>query len=120
MGMIDDFLQGIPLNAVLRERLALAEQKYKDMETENKELKQRVASLTTEVATLAEKIAKAPVASEQPKEKPEVINGVYYFDGDKSTPYCPRCYANEGKKHAMSRIEDVGKKCPICGCTVLL
>src|SRR5438874_1465726 len=72
MGWLMEMLQGIPLNAVLRERVTLAEQKYKDLESENKKLKEQVETLASELASLRGQVEAAPVASvlaQKPKLK---------------------------------------------------
>jgi DNA-binding MarR family transcriptional regulator len=52
MGAIQDLLQEVPLSAVLKERLALAEQKYEGAMRENAELKQQVRALEEENTNL--------------------------------------------------------------------
>ena len=56
MGSIQDLLQEVPLAAVLRERVALAEQKYEAAIRQVEELKQRVAALERENAELRARI----------------------------------------------------------------
>ncbi|HTU91633.1 MAG TPA: hypothetical protein VMF69_16235 [Gemmataceae bacterium] len=114
MGWLSDLLQGIPLNSVLRERVALAEQKFREVEEENKRLMEEVAALTKENGELKREIADAPIAVTPPKEKPENRNGLYYFAGEESTPYCPRCYETAGKKHVMSAVPHMGHQCTVC------
>src|SRR5262245_12012586 len=98
MSLWSDVLQAIPLNAVLQERVKLAEQKYKDMEDENKKLKEQVAVLVAENAALKKQVVDAPVAAVSAREEPQIMWGCYYFGGDTSKLYCPRCYEREGKK----------------------
>ena len=45
MGTIQDLLQEVPLSAVLKERVALAEQKYEIVMRENADLKQHIHAL---------------------------------------------------------------------------
>jgi len=52
MGSIQDLLQEVPLAAVLRERVARADQKYEAVIRQAEELKQRVAALERENAEL--------------------------------------------------------------------
>ncbi len=104
MNWLNDLLQGIPLNAVLRERLALVEQRFKDME-------EKLTAVIKERDELKRQIAEAPAA--MPTEKPEIRNGVYYFAGDES-PYCPRCFEREGRKHVMAD-NLIRLKCTVCG-----
>lgn len=56
MGAIQDLLQEVPLSAVLKERVALAEQKYEGAMRENANLKQRVRALEEENAALRAQI----------------------------------------------------------------
>jgi hypothetical protein len=56
MGTIQDLLQEIPLSAVLKERVALAEQKYEGAMKENASLKEQVQLLEQEIANLHAKI----------------------------------------------------------------
>jgi cell division protein FtsB len=63
-----DLFEGIQVNAVLREKISLAEQKFKDMETENKKLKEQITVLTAEVAGLRNQVSAA--AGSQPPHLP--------------------------------------------------
>jgi DNA-binding transcriptional ArsR family regulator len=56
MGSIQDLLQEVPLAAVLRERVALADQKYETAMREVAQLKERVADLERENAELRAQI----------------------------------------------------------------
>ncbi len=56
MGAIQDLLQEVPLSAVLKERVALAEQKYERAMRENADLKQRIQTLEEENAGLRTQI----------------------------------------------------------------
>jgi len=56
MGAIQDLLQEVPLSAVLKERVALAEQKLERATSENADLKQRIRELEEENAALRELI----------------------------------------------------------------
>jgi hypothetical protein len=58
MGAIQDLLQEVPLSAVLKERVALAEQKYEGAMRESADLKQRVNVLEQENAALRAQIPK--------------------------------------------------------------
>jgi hypothetical protein len=119
MGWLSELLQGIPLNAVLKERVALAEQKFKDTEAENKQLKEKVATLTTEIEELKRRITKAPVAIEAPKETPTLKDGLYYKGDD--GPFCTGCYDSATKLIRLidgardeQEIFGIRRKCPIC------
>jgi hypothetical protein len=56
MGWLMDTLQEVPLSAVLRERVALVEQKYEAAIRENAELKKRVLTLEEETSALRSQI----------------------------------------------------------------
>jgi chromosome segregation ATPase len=65
MGLITDLLKDIPLSAVLREKMASAEQKYAALDTENailkddkRELQVRVMELERQVGDLKQEIEK--------------------------------------------------------------
>jgi hypothetical protein len=67
MGAIQDMLQEVPLAAVLRERVALAEQKYEAAVREVEALKAKVAALERENAELRARIPRdkaAPLSKE--------------------------------------------------------
>jgi DNA-binding transcriptional ArsR family regulator len=67
MGAIQDILQEVPLAAVLRERVALAEQKYEAAVREVEALKTKVAALERENAALRSRIPRdkgAPLSKE--------------------------------------------------------
>jgi DNA-binding MarR family transcriptional regulator len=56
MGLIQDLLEQVPLAAVLRERVALADQKYEAAMRDVEELKRKVAALERENAELRAQI----------------------------------------------------------------
>lgn len=114
LSWLTDFVQAVPLNSVLREQKALAEQKSKQFESENTSLKERVAALTAENAELKRRVEQAPVAAAPPLEQPEMHFGCYIFDGDRSKMYCPKCYETEGKKHLTTFEQGVGWRCVVC------
>ncbi|HYT92781.1 MAG TPA: hypothetical protein VEL76_28955 [Gemmataceae bacterium] len=114
MGLVSDFFQGIPLNAVLKERVTLAEQKVKDMEAETRKLKEQVAALTTENEQLKRQVSDLAAAQQRAAEKPEIKNGCYYFGDDRSKLYCVACYETQGKKHPMVYVLDTGYLCAVC------
>jgi hypothetical protein len=113
MGWLSDLLQGVPLNAVLRERVALAEQKFRDMETENTKLREELAAARKEFEEIKRQIADAPVAVAPPMEQPKIENGIYFFGHD-GKPYCPRCYEVGRKKCVMRLSASLGYLCPVC------
>jgi regulator of replication initiation timing len=82
MSWLTDTLQGIPLNAVLREKISLVEQKLKDMELEKKKLEERVteldkenSGLKTENANLKQQLATATT----PVAKPQINKAVTFL-----------------------------------------
>ena len=62
MGLIQDWLQEVPLSAVLKERVALADQKYEAALREVEELKRKVAVLEKENAELRAQIPRSTEA----------------------------------------------------------
>lgn len=113
MSWFTDLLQGIPVNAVLKERLALAEQKFKDLESENKTLKEQVAQLQQANKSLQDKID-AHAANEQAAEKkPNLVRDLYQFDGDEGL-FCTFCYDSQGKKVRTTALLGKVRKCPNC------
>ncbi len=139
MGWLTDSLKAIPVSALLGEWLALAEQKFKDIQSENAKLKEQVAALTveneslkhiqSENAKLKEQVVdltaeneslkrmarQAPVAVAQAKDAPELIYGCYFFGRDPTKLYCPVCYENKGQKHIVKYVRHLGRKCTVCG-----
>ena len=78
------------------------------------DLKEEIIQLREENAELKRKMAEAPLAEASPKEQYEVMYGCYYFNGDPSKLYCPKCYEREEKKHRMQGVAHVGHKCTVC------
>jgi hypothetical protein len=62
MGWIQDLLQEVPLSGVLRERLALAEQKFKNLNEENESNKKRVIALEEEIRKLRSELPAQPAS----------------------------------------------------------
>lgn len=112
MSWLSDILQGVPLNAVLRERMALAEQKLKEIEQKKKKLEERTAALEAENADLKQQLATATAQTNQ--EKPKIKWGCYIFDGDGERLYCPACYDTKGKKHLTTRLLANRRQCTVC------
>jgi len=70
MSVFTDLLAGLQANPVLRERVALAEEKFKALEEENRKLREQVASLTAQNLSLKALIP-APKA-EEPRELDDI------------------------------------------------
>ena len=66
MGTIQDLLTEVPLSAVLKERVALADQKYERAREEIEGYKRRIAALEREVETLRVRI---------PSDSPGALDG---------------------------------------------
>ena len=113
MSLLSDLLQGIPLNAVLKERVALAEQKFKDIEAENRSLKGEVESLTTENSALKTELKESRTLATAAEVKPVVVKGCYRFEGDANL-YCPACYDTKGKKYLTTQIMFKNRVCSVC------
>ena len=60
MGWLQDLLKEIPLSSVLKERVALAEDKYQRLSEENDSLKHRVADIERQNAELRAQIPAQP------------------------------------------------------------
>lgn len=60
MSWLSDLIKDIPVSAVLKERLALAEDKFNKITDENGELRERVAELEAEVTDLRARIPAEP------------------------------------------------------------
>ena len=114
MAWLSDLLQGIPLNAVLKERVALAEQKFKDQEGEMNKLKAQVATLAADNEALRKQIKDARIAVPAPKEQPEIMGGGYVFGGDRSKLYCIRCYEIDHRKSFLAPVSSMGFMCTVC------
>jgi predicted nuclease with TOPRIM domain len=112
MSWLSELLQGVPLNAVLRERVALAEQKFKEIEQDKKKLEEKVSALEAENADLKQKIAAA--ADQASREKPKFKWGCYVFEGEPDRLYCPACFDTKGKKHLTTRINSNRRMCSVC------
>jgi hypothetical protein len=63
MGLLQDLLKEVPLSSVLRERVALAEEKYEHASREVKTYKQRIAALERKNETLRVQISSNPTAN---------------------------------------------------------
>lgn len=87
MDWLADVLQRIPLNAILKERVALAEQKHKELEDEATQLRETIAALTAENVSLKQQ---NEVRTKAGQPKPRVKWGCYAFEGDANL-YCPAC-----------------------------
>jgi hypothetical protein len=86
VGFITDILKEIPTSGVLKERVALAEQKYELLERENDVLKQENARLKSELEALRRK-----VPSTQFVEARGVLFKVKPHGGYEPDAYCPDC-----------------------------
>lgn len=113
MSLWTDLLQGLQTNPVLRERVALAEQKFKDMEAENKALKDTVAALTAENAKLTAERDERAARDKAAEVRPTIKWGCYVFEGDEGM-YCPGCYTSKGKRNLTTRLDTRQRQCTVC------
>ncbi len=105
MGVITDILTGVPLNAVLRERLVDKESYIAALETENAALKAKIAVLEAENADFRAKFQKI--------ESNKAVHG----------DICPYCQQPKGKLFDIRPDEHFGVfgdkvryyKCENCG-----
>ncbi len=111
MSMITDILQGIPVNAVLRERITILEQKFKELEEANKALEEEKATLVKEKGELQSVLDEARRA--YPPNRPKTQWGCYVFEGDQNL-YCPACYDSQGKKYLTTRLSSKLRRCSFC------
>lgn len=90
MSWVMEMLQGIPVNAVLREKILLIEEKIKRFEDEKKRLEDEVVSLRKENNSLRAQLTPLALDLEYTEEcgvlwkrRP---NGTFHYQ-----PYCPIC-----------------------------
>lgn len=110
MSWISELLQGIPLNAVLKERVQLAEEKFKTLEDENEQLKTRIQQLEDENKVLVSELAQT-----KPKEsaKPKLHGEFYKFEGEEGH-FCVNCFDSSGKKVRTAKVFGHVRECPQC------
>ena len=111
MGWIFDLLKDIPLTPILKERLALAEDRVKNLEEENKKLKDENKILSNTNKELQEKIKSQDVTASFVED-----SGVLFklkSDGNSEQyAYCPIC------KQAMSEFPPRSGEMLVCArCT---
>jgi hypothetical protein len=88
MGFFTEFMQGIPANSALRERVLLAEDKLQALEVEAQQLRDQVSALKVENAELQKRLTEKLV-----EETFERARGALWkkeSDGQ-YLPYCPKC-----------------------------
>ena len=90
MSWLTDLLQGIPINPVLREKLALAESRIKLTENENASLKADNDRLRIENKALKSQVEASALSLEDTEERGVLwkkrMNGSFH-----PQPYCPLC-----------------------------
>ncbi len=106
MGWFTDLIKDVPVSAVVKERLALAEDRFRKIEEENKELKQQITKLSQENQTLK-------AAQPELYEKPTIRWGCYQFANETGL-YCTACYDTNRKKHLTTRLNSMSRQCPVC------
>ena len=87
MGIIANFLKGIPLSAVLRERVKLSKQKYELLEGENSVLKDRVAKLEQENVELRAQIPAIPSDDLSDDDKKMLTRLLHAWNDHTGDPY---------------------------------
>lgn len=92
MGYITDLLKDIPLSSVLKERLAIAEDKIETLESENSNFKELVFEKDQEIQRLSQLIQTLQKIHDAPPLK--FIPPFYYTDSD-PVPYCPTCWETD-------------------------
>jgi hypothetical protein len=86
MGWLQDLLQGVEISLLLRKQIAIAEQRFTELEAENKRLQEDLARLATENNALKSGVAEQEVRYVELRGvlwKKE-LDGVYL-------PCCPIC-----------------------------
>ena len=90
MAWVADLLQGVPLSSVLKERVALAEDRARAIEEENRQLRDEVTAWKTKCEQLQRQLR-----SEAAAEACVKSGGVLWkkeADGQfEPAPYCPNC-----------------------------
>src|SRR5688572_27375235 len=114
MSWISDIFQEVPLSAVLRERVALAEQKGTAIEEENRKLREQVTAWKAKCDELQRLMPKAAAA--QQFEKRGGLLWLKQADGTfEEAPYCPKC------ELVMGQFPPRAKENWICGgCNFML
>lgn len=85
MGWIQDLLKDVPISEVLRERVALAEDKLEAAEVAKETAQAQVEALKERVALLEQKLAAhESAAPEDPALEPDAIKVLGYMFNDKS------------------------------------
>lgn len=85
-----DFLAEVPLSAVMKERVALAEQRAEAIETENDQLRQQVVALKAKVSELEKQVGARREEEQFVRHRGafwrKEIGGAY-----EPVPFCPKC-----------------------------
>ena len=90
MGWLTELIKDVPTVAVARERMALAEDKFRTLETENLQLRDQLQRVTAQCTELREKLEASSREEEFVKQSGllwlKQANG--HFE---DAPYCPKC-----------------------------
>jgi hypothetical protein len=85
-----DWLKDIPVSAAIKERLALKEEQFNELKTENGELTKRIGALEAENSEL-----KSKLRIHEDKDRFVDYRGVFWKrklgGGFEATPFCPSC-----------------------------
>ena len=92
MNWLDDLLKEYPMLSIAREKLAVIEAKYADLENENKLLKREIEHLGSNTATAGATTVKGASVFESAFVE---ASGVLWKNkrggGYENVPYCPTC-----------------------------
>ena len=110
MGFLSDLLSGLPVNTVLRERLALLENELKNCAEEKFELEKELAEALAELAKTKRQLhAEREAAAQEMTEEMGALfkrrPGGGYFD----VVFCPRCRLSIAPAGFFEEF--------LCGCT---
>lgn len=90
MGWFTDLMKDVPTLSVARERMALAEDKFKTIEAENQQLREQLQRVVAQCTELREKLEAA--TQEQTFVKQSGLLWLRQADGQfEDAPYCPKC-----------------------------
>lgn len=118
MGIVDDFLKGLPVNPVLREKIDILRAQVSDMNStidtltaENSALKKKNSDLLKEITRLEKDLSDEQASSNEftPTRGLKIKNipaGGY----DESVAYCFHCESPLSSSHKMKNLE-----CSKCG-----
>lgn len=110
MSLLSEILQGIPLNAVLKEKVELIQRQYADLELENQRLRDQISALKIENKDLKCEISQL---KSQEMRKPTIKWGCYKFEGEEGL-FCVKCFETQKRKSPTSHVNSSTRRCLVC------